>query len=191
MPLSRPLTKGKSLSRLVGLMYYDEDIFLNEANVKDKVGVLLKKLGYYSPIDIKKDQRIELLKEGSSLSCDFAIYVNGTPRWVLKIKSSNVSTRNEEVVKDTGTYALNLGVLAFAVCNGKRFSLYKTKSGELLLDCKFSEFGKIKTWVSKESFKKRKGSVSQTLKGLINGKKNPKDKKKRIRIVSDLMDRFF
>ena len=60
-------------------MYYDEDVFLNEANVKDKVNILLKNLGYFSPIDIKKDQRIELLKEGSSLSCDYAIYVNGEP----------------------------------------------------------------------------------------------------------------
>ena len=183
------MTKGESLSRFMGLMYYDEDIFLNEANVKDKVGILLKKLGYFSPIDIKKDHRIELLKEGSSLSCDYAIYVNGTPKWVLKIKSSNVSTRNEEVVSEVRTYALNLGALAFAVCNGKRFSLYKTKKRELVLDCKLSEFGKIKTWVSKEAFKKRK--AGRTLRELLNGRSKPKDKKKRIRIVSDLMDRFF
>ena len=109
------MTKDESLSRFMGLMYYDEDIFLNEANVKDKVGILLKKLGYYSPIDIKKDHRIELLKEGSSLSCDYAIYVNGTPKWALKVKSSNISTRNEEVIEEARTYALNLGALASPV----------------------------------------------------------------------------
>ena len=113
----------------------------------------------------------------------------GTPKWVLKVKSSNVSTRNEAVVEEARIYASNLGALAFAVCNGKRFSLYKTKKRELVLDCKLSEFGKIKTWVSKETFKKRKRG--ETLRELLSGRSKPKDKKKRLRIVSDLMDRFF
>ena len=102
---------------------------------------------------------------------DFVISVNKKKRIVIEAKASTKNISNKKIIGQAKSYAVNLEVPFFAICNGKDFALYKTKGVQCLLNCKMRELSKIKEKIHCRQFesKKRKNLAENLIDGIIEG----------------------
>ena len=132
--------------------------YKNEAEVTTEIDTILRLSGY-GKSDIQREVLVNIYAGRKRKKCraDYVILVDGKKRFILEAKSSRVAISNEHVIGQAKSYAMNLQIEYFAICNGKFFSFYETKNTqEPLWSYRIYEVDKIQERISRHQFKPEK-----------------------------------
>ena len=142
---------------------------MNEAEVRVKVENLLKRLGFKKN-NIKREQSVHIpvgCKKPKPYFIDFLISIDARKLFLIETKSSKISVFNERAKGQAESYAKQIGVRKFVICNGKDFVLFNTNDSKILLSCKMKDFQKIKDHLSIENFVNQRRRPEEKIKAIV------------------------
>lgn len=146
---------------------------MKEVDVREKIEGMLPRLGYRK-CHIQREFPVEIQAGCGDIKkhfADFVISVNRKRRIVIEAKASTKNISNKKIIGQARSYAMNLEISFFAICNGKDFALYKTKGTQCILKCKMRELSQIKEKICCSEFepKRRKTFTENLIDGVIEG----------------------